>query len=132
MSQVPTLKGSSLLRDRGPPLVIRLPGSTSSSATLEDTKGDQLPAGDPRHYVYVDNLGVMSTCREVVSKSLGEISTVFEERGLSLHPGEVQSEIVDTLGCRLSGTKRCVTLRPARLWRLSNPRSLYLLLPPQP
>ena len=43
---------------------------------------------------------------------------MFEERGLSLHPGEVQSEIVDTLGCRLSGTKRCVTLRPARLWRL--------------
>ena len=113
MSDVPLLAQSALLRDRGPPLVIRSCGQDNACG-----KKTELPAGDPRHYVYVDNLGVLSTSQELVKGALDEIKSKFEARGLVLHPGEIECEHIDALGCRLSGTKRRASLKPARLWRL--------------
>ena len=114
MGEISHLAQSALLRDREPPLVIR----SHIQDAKEYEKDSELPAGDPRHYVYVDNLGVLSTSKAVVTEALGEIKNTFEARGLSLHPGEVECDDIDALGCRLSGTKRRACLKPARFWRL--------------
>ena len=40
------------------------------------------------HYVYVDNLGVMSADRRHVEESIDAIQQAFDERGLNLNPGK--------------------------------------------
>ena len=114
MSEIPLLAQSTLLRDRGLPLVIR----SFAQDGEKHEKGPDLPAGDPCHYVDVDNLGAMSTSQELVTEALDQIKHTFEARGLVLHPGEVECDRIDALGCRLSGTKRRASLKPLRFWRL--------------
>ena len=134
MSEVPSLRSSMLLQDRGLPLCIHAienireskspeanPPSQPETRSLprgrEGQFGDQ-PAGDPRHYVYVDNLGVFSLDQGRVKEALAQITEKFEGCGLKLHPGEIQSETIDALGCRLSGTSRIAMLKPKRFWRV--------------
>ncbi|CAE7664021.1 unnamed protein product, partial [Symbiodinium necroappetens] len=117
MSQVPLLRDSEILRDRGPPLIVQ-PTRGTDIANDGHTEEARVHTEAPRHYVYVDNLGVLSTSKEIVSDALSQIKGIFEARGLSLHPGEVQSDTIDALGCRLSGTRRNATLKPTRFWRL--------------
>ena len=38
-----------------------------------------------RHYVYVDNLGVMGCSKDEVARVLGEVTTIFERVGLAVH-----------------------------------------------
>ncbi|CAE7243495.1 pksN [Symbiodinium natans] len=119
MGEVKGLEQSSLLRDRGPPLVIKVPRELLEGRSDPGPgAGKPRPEGDPRHYVYVDNLGVLSMDRSVVESSLSSITETFEQRGLKLHPGEVKSHKVDALGCRLSGRQCRASLKPARMWRL--------------
>ena len=105
------------VQDRGPPLCMHIPepGLGHEGADLRS-----LPhlRGDPRHYVYVDNLGVLSTDRSLVKRALVEITSRFEGCNLRLHPGEVCDDPIDALGCRLSGTSRRASLKPQRLWRV--------------
>ena len=117
MSQVPLLRDSEILRDRGPPLIVQ-PTRGTDIANDGHTEEARVHTEAARHYVYVDNLGVLSTSKEIVSDALSQIKGIFEARGLSLHPGEVQSDTIDALGCRLSGTRRNATLKPTRFWRL--------------
>ena len=133
MGQVGALSESTLLRDRGLPLVIK---SLSPGDALSDRQPDghrqgnrSLPEGDPRHYVYVDNLGVLSTDRTLVETAIHEITETFECEGLKLHPGEIKSHNVEALGCRLSGRDRRASLKPARLWKLRQAIRYLLKLP---
>ena len=117
MGEVEALQGGSLVQDRGPPLSIHVP-----EPGPDDGEGGKcsrpLPQGDPRHYVYVDNLGVLSTDRSLVQQALVEITAQFEGCDLRLHPGEVHDDPIDALGCRLSGTSRRASLKPLRLLRV--------------
>ena len=88
MSRVPRLLQSQVISDRGPPVVI--------------------DPSDPEalgHYVYVDNLGVLSGSCNLVEDGIGELTDLFSSQGLVLHPAEIQSGRVKTLGVELDGEK---------------------------
>ena len=101
MRQVPALAGSHLASDRGAPV------------SFSD--------GDPErthHYVYVDNLGVMSLSEEKVAAGLDQLTKVFNDKGLLLHGGEVGQESVRALGVELNGASLTTTLTPERFHRV--------------
>lgn len=55
-------------------------------------RGEAMVFGGGRkihHYVYVDNLGLMSTDEATVKNTLKEVQEVFESHQLILRPGEV-------------------------------------------
>ena len=74
------------LSDRGPPLIF----------------GPGRPASVIPHYVYVDNLGVASTSRPIVTDSIGQLAEGFGARGLLLHESSVGTD-VEALGAEISG-----------------------------
>ena len=101
-----SLSSSHLISDKGEPVVFR------SEACRVD------PSSSMRHYVYVDNLGVLSPHEAVVSKSLQELDEHFTERGLLLHPGEVKTGNVKALGTILDGKNKCSKVSPERFHRV--------------
>ena len=101
MCQVPSLVGSELIHDRGGPAVFS--------------------AADPsrlKHFVYVDNLGVLAGNRDLVAGGLADLSTDFTDRKLLLHPGEVQHEHIKALGVVLDGVNLLSKLSPDRFHRV--------------
>ncbi len=102
MSQVTTLKHSSLASDR-------------SEAMVFAEEGEKAKV---HHYVYVDNLGIMSTDEHTVDESLKEVQEVFEKEQLILHPGVVHSQSVKALGCNLCGELLASRVTPERFHRL--------------
>ncbi|CAK0813458.1 unnamed protein product, partial [Prorocentrum cordatum] len=68
----PGPRGSELLRDRSPPLV--------------------LSEGRPRHCVCVDSLGAFARDQSVAGRAVWELGADFESHGLELHGGEVLSQ----------------------------------------
>ena len=98
------LQGSTLISDRGPPVVVRHP--------------DPAPGGQRRHYVYVDNLGVISPHIGGVTSALSELVTSFNGSQLILHPGEVMTEDIRTLGALLKGGDVCSRCTGERFQRL--------------
>jgi hypothetical protein len=72
-----SLKDSTLVRDKGEPVVFR----------SEQVRRHGEPGS--RHYVYVDNLGVLSSHAAYVKTALQELDEHFGSCGLLLHPGEV-------------------------------------------
>ena len=101
MTQIPSLSESTLVSDRGPPVVFG-PGSTEKV----------------RHYVYVDNLGIISPHQAVVEKGLKELGPCFDGRGLVLRPGEIQHEDIKALGCSMRGDMMATRITPSRFIRL--------------
>ena len=99
MSRIPTLACSRLFSDRSEPVVI---------------KSGHSEAQPSHHFVYVDNLGILSTDACALNHSLSQVTKVFYDHRLDLHPGEVKHEAVDTLGCRVDGVKHVTTLKPSR------------------
>lgn len=81
ISQVPRLIDSKLISDRGEPVV------------FDPNHEERI-----RHYVYVDNLGIVSQQESGVLEALGSLDPAFDARGLVLHPGEVQKEDIRALG----------------------------------
>lgn len=79
-----------------------------------------------RHYVYVDNLGIVSQQEEGVLEALGSLKPAFDAKGLVLHPGEVQTTDVRALGCQMRGDLKAARVTPERYWKLR--RSLDALL----
>ena len=102
-----SLSDSRLINDRSDPLVIK-----------HSDSGDGSEQAGNYHYVYVDNLGIMSTNQAHVTKSLTEVQELFNGRSLSLHPGEVLSDRADVLGCRLDLKERCTGIKPDRSLRI--------------
>ena len=88
MSEVSILKNSFLAFDRG------------ESMQFDTTSKEKASI---HHYVYVDNLGILSTDEIQVEEGLREVKDKFESRNLQLHPGEVRSGAMKALGCELRG-----------------------------
>ena len=103
LQQSKILSTSRPVNDRSDPLVIRVRPS-----------GDYLTATCDRHYVYVDNLGIISTDEQKVESALTEVTSLFEGQNLLLHTGEIKAEEVSTLGCRLDGVRHCTGLKRSR------------------
>ena len=101
MSEIPALMHSEPMSDKGEPVVFKSNG------------GRQV-----RHYTYVDNLGIVSTCEVAVRQGLAEIEDAFNSRGLLVHPGEIQHAQVKALGVCLNGTTLCTRLTPERFHRV--------------
>jgi hypothetical protein len=101
MTRVPTLAGSTAVSDRGPPVVF---------------KAEEV--GAVRHYVYVDNLGIISPHQGIVQEGLKELGPEFDERGLILHPGEIQHEEIHALGVFMKGDLMAARISPKRHCRL--------------
>ena len=101
MSQVPSLQHSKLAVDRGEPICF--------SAQVQD---------EAYHYVYVDNLGVLSRSHDVVARGLVELTEIFNRKGLLLHAGEVGHENIQTLGVSLDGVNLTTSLTPERFHRV--------------
>ena len=101
MSEIPALMHSEPMSDKGEPVVFKSNG------------GRQV-----RHYTYVDNLGIVSTCEVAVRQRLAEIEDAFNSRGLLVHPGEIQHAQVKALGVSLNGTTLCTRLTPERFHRV--------------
>ena len=101
MTQVPSLLSSTLVSDRGPPVVF-VPES----------------AEKVRHYVYVDNLGIISPHQAIVESGLSELGPCFDGRGLVLHPGEIQHQDIKAFGCSMRGDIMATRISPSRFVRL--------------
>ena len=101
MTRVPTLAGSTAVSDRGPPVVF---------------KAEEI--GAVRHYVYVDNLGIISPHRGIVQDGLKELGPEFDDRGLVWHPGEIQHEEIHALGVFMKGDLMAARISPKRHCRL--------------
>ena len=101
MKKVPRLLGSEVVSDRGMPMVFGPEG------------GDRV-----RHYVYVDNLGIISPHQAIVGEALEQLAPCFDERGLVLHPGELQHEDIRALGCSMRGDIMATRITPERFVRL--------------
>lgn len=101
-----SLRDSTLISDKGRPVVFRSQRCREQEQTTT------------RHYVYVDNLGVVSPHRAVVLTALEELDDHFGRKGLLLHPGEVHSEETKALGTILDGRNLCSRICPERYHRV--------------
>jgi len=100
---VPSLSSSSLLCDRGRPLILRVFGGGR----------DEL-----RHYIYVDNIGVIGLVFDAVKGALLEVTEVFTRNHLDLHGTEVTDENVEMLGVLLDARQTCTRVLSRRAYRL--------------
>ena len=85
-------------------LMSKVPSLVSSKIVSDRSEGISFKEADKgmvRHYVYVDNLGVISQDEAVVKRCLAELVPAFDNRGLILHPGELQADDVRALGCQM-------------------------------
>ena len=101
-----SLKDSSLISDKGPPVVF------CSAASMQDQ------SQSTRHYVYVDNLGVLSPHEGVVRGALQDLDEHFGGRGLLLHPQKVGQHETKALGTLLDGARLCSRITSDRFHRV--------------
>ena len=102
MGSVRTLGSSRLSSDRGEAMQFDLREKRHSGT---------------HHYVYVDNLGILSSDVHTVEEGMTEVQGVFEGKGLELHPGEVHTA-VRALGCDLRGDLKASRITPERYHKL--------------
>ena len=76
------------------------------------------PEQSARHYIYVDNLGALSTQQAVAQSALQELDLHFSKLGLLLHPGEISVGQTKALGTILDGTRKCSRITPERFHRV--------------
>ena len=86
-STVPGLGKGSLLQDRGRPLILSCERH-----------------GPLRHYMCVDNMGVMGTDRPKVEAALGGLTDTFTKKGLVVHEQSITSGVAEVLGVELDGS----------------------------
>ena len=77
-----------LMTDRGEPAVFELGGRPTTF-----------------HYVYVDNIGILSTEKEAVEGPLAMMVSHFDDQGLTLHEAEIHEESAIALGVELCSQK---------------------------
>lgn len=102
-------------------LMSKVPSLVSSKIVSDRSEGISFKEADKgmvRHYVYVDNLGVISQDEAVVKRCLAELGPAFDDRGLILHPGELQADDVRALGCQMRSDLLAVRVTPERYWKL--------------
>ena len=101
-----SLKESTLVQDKGEPVVFR----------SEQVRRHGEPGS--RHYVYVDNLGVLSSHAAFVKTALQELDDHFGSCGLLLHPAEVSGGETRALGIVLDGQALCSKIMPERFHKV--------------
>ena len=104
------LNGSVHLRDRGPGTVI---GLSNGSRFV-------------RHYVYVDNLGVVGCWKHEVARVLSEVTSTFEKVGLAVHGLEMGGEMKAS-GVELDSRLLRTSVTRDRYWRLHGALSHFLM-----
>lgn len=80
--------------------------------------GGSVVSEPPRHYVYVDNIGVMGCRRKAVAAGLGHALEEFESRGLVMHESGVYGERCEVLGLEIDRVRHRSSVGLRRLWRL--------------
>ena len=73
---------------------------------------------DPLGYVYVDNIGVLSTSRSRAEEVMGKLTTTFDYAGLLTHSVSVSDSLVISLGIVLDCERRRSALGPRRFRKL--------------
>ena len=107
MSTASALQSSILVNDRSEALVL---GDERESSGLKESR--------MHHYVYVDNLGLMSVDQSSVEEGLKDVERVFESENLVLHPGLVSTGSTQALGCDLRGDLLASRVTPERYHKL--------------
>ncbi|CAE7655449.1 unnamed protein product [Symbiodinium sp. KB8] len=102
--------------------LVSLAPSLSTSQLVNDRMGTVVLEPDEEakvhHYVYVDNLGVISTDEKTTDTSLREIENIFTSHSLLLHPGEVSCGSTRALGCDLRADLLASRVTPERYHNL--------------
>ena len=70
------------------------------------------------HFVYVDNLDILSSRLGVVDSALQSATWMFDAAGLYTHERELQSSEATALGCLLDGRRAITRMTPERYWRV--------------
>ena len=70
------------------------------------------------HYVYVDNLGILSLSEACVQESLAGVTRELDSVGLKIHEHATSSSEINVLGCQLDGTRLQTRVSPKRWWRV--------------
>ena len=94
---VDPLADARLANDRGGPVVLKVGRS---------------------FYVYVDNLGVISTDEARVQAAMQSLEDTFNGMSLQLHKSEVSEGEAEALGCILEGRQMRSRCHSKRLWRI--------------
>ncbi|CAE7509286.1 unnamed protein product, partial [Symbiodinium microadriaticum] len=105
----PSLHCSRLSHDRSEGIVLE----SAESHPGQDKAGRRV-----HHYVYVDNLGILSVNKDTVEQGLVEVEKIFEQRHLVLHPGIISTGSTKALGCDLRGDLLASRITPERYHRL--------------
>ncbi|CAK0810365.1 unnamed protein product, partial [Prorocentrum cordatum] len=98
VERVPALTSSCVATDRGPPIVL-----TPTSSW---------------HYVYVDNVGLLSLDASYVKGALADTIAAFDAAGLIMHDISVDSDIAEALGVTLDGRKHQTLVNHRRYWKV--------------
>ena len=104
MSLVPSLSSSKLANDKSGSIVFD-----------RREKGEDART---HHYVYVDNLGILSVDHRTVDEGIREVESVFSDHHLVLHPGEVSTGSTRALGCDLRSDLLASRISPERYHNL--------------
>ena len=83
------------MRDRGPSILLRPGGDSKRVLRVYD------PNQGAHYYIYVDNLGVLSSDLDDARSKLDGIIRVLESFGLVVHETEISSGKIQTLGVEL-------------------------------
>ena len=98
---MPGFLSSGLMTDRCEPAVFELGGQPTTF-----------------HYVYVDNIGILSTEKEAVEGPLAMMVSHFDGQGLTLHEAEIHEESATALGVELCSREMRVRIVKERLWKV--------------
>ena len=125
-ASVPELAGCTLMRDRGPSVILR-PTASGDTMKPEPTESTVPPrqllriydlAMGAHYYISVDNLGIMSTSADDAKRRLDGIIRALESYGLIVHETEVSTGKIQTLGVELDCAALATRVTRARRSRL--------------
>ena len=105
MAMVPCLATSRLVNDRSGSIVLNQRDNDEGKTNLH-------------HYVYVDNLGLLSTDLRTAETGIREVEQVFTEHQLILHAGAVSGGSTRALGCDLRADLLASRVTPERYHNL--------------
>ena len=103
MGLVPALHDSTLMSDRGPAAVLRKPREGAAPIA---------------HFVYGDNLGIISTCADRAAEALSQTTHLFDESGLQTHEQSLTNEQSEALGVCLDGRRLETRVSTKRYWKV--------------
>ena len=98
VESVPAVMSSHVATDRGPPIV--------------------LAPGTAWHYVYVDNVGLLSLDPNYVRGALADTTEAFNKMGLIMHDISLACESAEALGVTLDGRAHHTVVSHSRYWKV--------------